>query len=255
MSLLRSLGPFAAVRRPVLMATFAVVLAALSISASRAAPGDQRMMVVSTDVTKEGRAVPEPTAENPTYYVPVFLGYADIGGEVAQHFQRKPADEEEIQRQVVKSLADRHYVLASHEHPPTITVAVEWGTITPFFVGNRVKNAAEIRARVLGDQASDTAWRMAGYTRELLSLTGRHFLMISAYAYQRHATKEHPDVLLWRTHSTTDLWGNYLEELIKPMITVATPALGRQTKPSVDWHEPIGRVIIGEPVVKEPQPH
>ncbi|MBS0662212.1 MAG: hypothetical protein JSR48_03040 [Verrucomicrobia bacterium] len=223
-------------------------------STAVAAPGDPRMLVVTTDVTKEGRAVPEPTADNPTYYVPVFLGYADIGGEVAQHYQRKPPSDEDIQRLVVKALEERNYLLASHEHPPSITVAVEWGTITPFFVGNKVKNAAEIRARVLGDQATDTAWQVAGYTRELLSLTGRHFIVISAFAYQRRATREHPDVLLWRTHSTTDLWGNYLEEVIKPMITVATPAFGRFTKPNVGWREPTGRVIIGEPVVKDPQP-
>ncbi|HNC23895.1 MAG TPA: hypothetical protein PLU52_06790 [Opitutaceae bacterium] len=241
-------------RRWMLKLTVVAAAVALFSNAAVAAPGDPRMLVVTTDLTKEGKVFPEATAEIPIYYVPVFLGYSDSGGEIAQHYQRKPPSDEDIQRLVVNALKERHYLLASHEHPPTITVAVEWGTITPFFVGNRVKNAAQIRARVLGDQARDTDWRTAGYTRELLSLSGRHFIMISAFAYQRTATKDHPDVLLWRTHSTTDLWGNYLEEVIKPMITVATPALGRFTKPSVDWHEPEGRVIVGEPVVKDPQP-
>ncbi|MFO1447256.1 MAG: hypothetical protein U1F61_03675 [Opitutaceae bacterium] len=221
----------------------------LGLGAAIAAPMTERMMIVTTDVTRAGEKVPPPTAERPVYYVPVFVGYSELG-EVAQHYQRKPP-EEPIQQAVVAALAKQHYLLASREHPPTLTIAIEWGTITPVFIGQTVINSAEIRARVLGDQEFNPGAKNAAYRPEMLSLSGRHYLVISAFAYQRKPTPNHPDMLLWRAHSSTDHWGHFLDETIQPLIAVATPALGRPTKPGVTWHDKTGQVEIGEAVVKE----
>jgi len=51
-----------------------------------AATTEDRMMVVSTDITKESRRIAPPTAGRPAYYVPVSLGYSETGN-VAQHCQ------------------------------------------------------------------------------------------------------------------------------------------------------------------------
>ncbi len=216
-------------------------------SAAEAATRETRLMVVTTDMTKEGKKISPPTAEHPAYYVPVSLGYSE-SGDVAQHYQRKPA-EEPILRGVVEALAKQHYLIASRDFPPTLTIVVEWGTITPVYYGQQVVNAWEIRARVIGDQE----WGLgnAGYTAEIKELRGRHFLTISAFAYQREASKKHPDILLWRAHSTTDHWGNFLDEIVQPLIVAATPALGHATKPGVVWSDRIGHVEIGESVVRE----
>ena len=212
-----------------------------------AATTERRLMVVTTDMTKEGKKISPPTAERPAYYVPVSLGYSETG-DVAQHYQRKPA-EEPILRGVIEALAKQHYLIASRDFPPTLTIVIEWGTVTPVYYAQQVVNAWEIRARVLGDQEWDLG--NAGYTADMKDLRGRHFLTISAFAYQREATKKQPDILLWRAHSTTDHWGNFLDEIIQPLITVATPALGRATKPGAVWSDRIGHVEIGESVVSE----
>ena len=208
-------------------------------------------MLVATDVTKEGRKISPPTAERPAYYVPVILGYSETG-DISQHYLRRPADEP-ILRGVIEALAKQHYLVASRDFPPTLTIAIEWGTVTPVYYGEekeqQVVNAWEIRARVLGDQE----WGLgnAGYAAEMMDLRGRHFLTISAFAYQREATKKKPDILLWRAHATTNHWGNFLDEIIQPLITVATPALGRATKPGAVWSDRIGQVEIGEATVSE----
>jgi len=234
------------------LAGFRGLLAAfflLGVVRAAAAQMAERLMVVTTDVSKEGKTIAPPTAEHPVYYVPVFLGYSEKG-QVAQHFQRQPPDEP-IQRAVVVSLAKRHYLLASREFPPTLTIAIEWGTITPVYVNRSVINAAEIRARVLGSQQDRLGARNAAFRHEMMSLDGWHFLVVSAFAYQRKATPESPDVLLWRAHASTGHWGHFLEETIQPLIAVATPAFGRPTKPGVTWHDKTGIVEIGESTVEE----
>ena len=214
-----------------------------------AAPTTERLMVVTTDVSKPGQAFSPPTAKKPAYYVPVFIGYSELG-DVAQHFQRRPPDEP-IQRAAVLALAKMHYLPASKEFPPTLTIAIEWGTITPVYLNQTVINAAEIRARVLGSQQDRFGARDAAYRQEMLSLLGRHFLIVSAFAYQRKPTPESPDVLLWRAHASTGHWGHFLEEAIQPLIAVATPAFGRPTKPGVIWRDHTGLVEIGESTVEE----
>ncbi len=233
--------------RPAVAAGLVAAALLLPVSPARA---DERAMLLAVDLTREGRQVAPPTPEHPAYYVPVFLGYHERGLQ-AQHFQRKPADEGQIQRQLVGMLAKQGYLLASHEHPPTLTIAFEWGTISPVYdPTRRVINAAEIRTCVLGATLWDVSTAHGAFTQEMLSLSARHYLLITAFAYQRQAVRE--DVMLWRAHATTDAWGNYLDEVIEPLIMTARPGLGRETKPDMHWHERPGRVIIGEPVVTNP---
>jgi hypothetical protein len=209
---------------------------------------DDRLMVLTVDMTREGKKIVPPTPLNPVYYVPVFLGYQERGLP-AQHFQRAPVSEEAIHRLLIGALAKKGYLVASREFPPTLTIAFEWGTVSPVVAAGRVINMAEIRACILGRSSWDVP-TYGGHTQEILSLNARHYLLISAFEYQRKATKD--DVLLWRAHSTTDAWGNYLDEVITPLVATATPALGRETKPGASWADAPGRVIVGRPeVVKD----
>jgi hypothetical protein len=131
-----------------------------------------------------------------------------------------------------------------------MTITFEWGSVSPVFNDRKVLNTAEIRGVVLGEMKWEVTNRYAGHAEEILSLTARHYLLISAFEYQ-WSNKQQDDVLLWRAHSTTDAWGNYLDEVIVPLIASAEPALGRETKPGASWNERTGRVIVGQPEVKD----
>ena len=212
-----------------------------------------RMFVLTVDMTKDGKRVAPPTPEQPAYYVPIFTGYKELG-EIEKHYERPPPSEDDVQQSLVAALARQHYLLASHEHPPSLVVVFEWGTIAPVRMGagrraNQVANASEIRAYVLGTSTRDVVGGYAGYKQEMSSLTARHFLLISAFLYQGKGRKE--ETLLWRAHSTTDAWENYLDEILKPLIATVTPALGRETKPGVNWNTAVPHVIIGTPEVKD----
>ena len=210
----------------------------------RAEPGDDRLLVLFGDLTAEGKKVAPPTPEHPVYYVPVVLGYKERG-EIEKHYERKPPDDEVLEL-LISTLAKQGYVIASKLSSPTLTITFEWGTIAPVFVGKSVMNTAEIRKIVLGGSTWDISNRYAGHTREMLSLTARHYLLISAFEYQR-SNKGKPDVLLWRTHSTTDAWGDYLSNLMKPLVANAALTLGKAAKAGTVWTDTkTGTVTIGD---------
>ena len=207
-------------------------------------------MLEAVDLTREGKKLSPPTAEHPTYYLPVYLGYKERGG-VEQSYQRKPPSEVEIRRQLAAMLAKQHYLLAPKGGSPTIVLVIEWGSIVPTKVGDGrggiITNASEIRAYVAGDSARDLDRHGAYYT-EISSLEPRHFLLISAFQYLA-ARDQKKEILLWRAHVTTGLWGNYLDEVIPTMIAHAGPILGKPMQPGAAWIPSKGRVIIGTPEV------
>jgi hypothetical protein len=60
-------------------------------------------------------------------------------------------------------------------------------------------------------------------------------------------------ILLWRAHVSCELWGHYFDQVAQALITSGAPWFGRETKrPEVGTSPlvPIGRVIVGAPVVK-----
>ena len=202
-----------------------------------------RLMITTVDVTKEGKEVAPPTPANPAYYVPVVIGYKERG-EIIKHYERQPP-EDALLILLATKLADQGYLLASREHPPSLTITLEWGTIAPIYIRRSVLNTGEMRMIILGESQRDVSTLMAGYSDEMRSLGARHYLLISAFRYQRSAKT--PDVLLWRAHSTTDAWGEYLEKLVTPMVKAVAPGFGRPLKPGAAWlDERTGNVTIGE---------
>ena len=211
-----------------------------------------RLLVLTMDLTREGKQVPRPTPSQPVYYVPVVLGYQERG-EIVKHYERQPK-EEVILRTLITTLEQQGYRIASKESPPTLTLTFEWGTVAPIFYRNRVLNAGEMRMIILGESEWDVSNQHAWYSAEMKSLTARHYLLVSAFRYQRTAEKGKEDVLLWRAHATTSAWGDYLEEVIQPMIKIASRGFGRAVKPGASWfNERTGTVKLGElKVIEEP---
>ncbi|MEI6107268.1 MAG: hypothetical protein WCR49_09665 [Opitutae bacterium] len=209
-----------------------------------------RSHVLTVDLTREGQNLLPPSPDKPVYYVPVVLGYKERG-EIVKHYERRP-NEEVILRTLIATLEKQGYRIASKEFPPTLTLSFEWGTVAPSFLDKRVLNTAEMRMIIIGESEWDVNNRYA--LDEINSLTARHYLLVSAFRYQRTAVQGKEDVLLWRAHSTTSAWGDYLDDVIQPMIKIASHGFGRSVKPAASWfNERTGTVKLGElKVVEEP---
>ncbi|MDB6167614.1 MAG: hypothetical protein JWM88_478 [Verrucomicrobia bacterium] len=235
---------------------FVVLTALASLSSSRAVTNDERFVIQSVDITRAGKKLPPPSPETPTYYIPIFQGYKELGA-VSKDYERKPPDEETA-RQLINMLAKQGYRMASKQFHPTIVLVFQWGSIVPIEVdsANRapgqpplpghVTNAAEIKAYVVGERGRDLDRHYAYYS-EMTNLEARHYLMISAFEYRRG--DEESEVLLWRAHVTTELWGNFLSEVLPLMIAHAAPIVGRNVPPGGAWTPRNAQVIIGAPVV------
>ncbi len=82
---------------------------------------------VITELSAEGKKLPRPTAENPTYYLLQPGGYMKLGDGVAANEKAPPPVE--LERLMEKSLADSHYLPSSlPNHPPSIVLIFHWGS-------------------------------------------------------------------------------------------------------------------------------
>jgi hypothetical protein len=229
--------------------------------ATGAVAADERFVIQSVDMTRAGKKLNPPSPQNPVYYVPIFEGYKELGAASAD-YERKPPDEETA-RQLITMLAKQGYRMASKQLRPTLVLVFQWGSIVPVEVDSasrdprqppqpgHVTNAAEIRAYVVGERGRDVD-RHAAYYSEMTSLQARHYLMISAFEYRSGG--QEGEVLLWRAHVTTELWGNYLSEVLPLMVAHAAPIVGRNTPPGGAWTPVNARVIIGSPIVVPEDP-
>lgn len=235
------------------LAAAALLVVATSL---RAAPADERFVIQSVDMTRDGKKLTPPTPEHPTYYIPIFDGYKELGG-ASRDYERKPPDEDTA-RQLITMLAKQGYKMASRQNRPTMVLVFQWGSIVPVEVDSAVRgpnqpplpghvtNASEIRAYVVGERGRDLD-RHAAYYSEMSSLEARHYLMISAFKFRN--TDEGDEILLWRAHVTTELWGNFLAEVLPLMIAHAAPIVGRNVPPGGGWTPANPHVTIGTPVV------
>ena len=85
-----------------------------------------------------------------------------------------------------------------------------------------------------------------------LTTQPRYYILISAFDFKLWL--HHRAILLWRAHVSTELWGHYFDQVVGTLISTAAPEFGRETKvphfSSVDL-APLGRVLVGTPVVKD----
>lgn len=81
---------------------------------------------VITEMTNEGRKAPQATPATPVYYLSkpgafVQLGLGSAAGE-------KPPAVERMEKVLEASLAQRGYLGASKDHPPTVVIVYSWGS-------------------------------------------------------------------------------------------------------------------------------
>ena len=79
---------------------------------------------IVTEMTNEGRKLPEPSFDNPVYYKPWPMGERDVGD---AYGGTKPIPYEFLKTQLSNSLASNGYRLCDDEHPPTQVLFFTWG--------------------------------------------------------------------------------------------------------------------------------
>ena len=222
-------------------------LAALLLASS--AWAEETRVILSMEVTPAGKKIPAPTPQHPAYYLPDFAGYKEVGPPL-NFYERKPASEEAIRQALTQALAKQGYLPATGQVSPTLVLTFQWGTLAllnaprefnstgfaaasgsvPLGSEYNAGNADQLRSYEVGD-----GWRslnrLGPNIREIMELTPRHFLVISARAVP--AGRHDKELLLWRAHASTNVWDHYLGEVLGTLITTATPLVGQTLEPMI----------------------
>ncbi len=227
-------------------------------------------VIVNTDVTREGAALPTPTPEHPVYYVGVSMGYRDLGGIIAGD---KLPKNETMYDWIAKALAKQGYLPANADHPATQIVVFGWGSLyVQWFSGNpdlRVQlNRGQLLRFIGGEKlgliskqpvfpeyefgpellrmrpASEKFWTAASDDLYMAVLLG--------YDFQSAAHKQRR--LLWRTRIACPSRGLEMADTLPTMISIAAPLIARETEVPAwirasDRYKPV--IKIGDPKVEE----
>jgi hypothetical protein len=254
------------------------ICALFPVSVLLAVDGNLRI-AVSVEMTPEGRKFAHPTPDKPAYYMPVTIGYKEVGAFPPKFYQGRELLVGKVQDLLGKALVAQGYRVMTKQSPPSLVLVFRWGIIKPMIVHGKFLNSGEVMTYVVGDQWTGLVplAPIGGYvpgglgqnffqsqfhdystdpaTLEIISgLLGkapsRYFLLVSALdskAFQQHKT-----VLLWRAHVSVGYWGYFLDQTLPSMIAVGAPMFGREMKrPEIVTASaiPMGHVILGTPVV------
>jgi hypothetical protein len=211
-------------------------------ASDESAGGDSIRVGVVVEMTDAGKAVARPSADKPAYYLPVVLGYREMGG-ILNYWQRPPPPAEDVQRTLARRLAEQGYLAAPAGQKGSLVLVSRWGVVDPenkpFFeskdsAADRIApvNDSEMLGLVVGQAWYSIYPTYNPNARELIADlrekdSSRYFLIISAYDADAYAN--HRQVLLWRAHVTTLYWGHYLDQVLGTLINTAVPLLGTAT--------------------------
>lgn len=243
----------------------------------------QLTVMIVTELTPAGRALPPASADHPQYYVLLPGHYTSLGDVVGGE---RPPSEPALQRLLRRSLAASGYLAADSRHTPTIAVHYDWGSwnrlLPPGENGAANPTAKEDlqdplagenfleRATVVGgvrfadeilrhlSDGSLDVWERSPIERVLLMQEvseDRYFLTANAYYYP--AALKQRKVLLWRTSISTNSLGVGMDQSMPQLVATAAPYFGHATNGPVRLYRPVvkdGRVIIGVPTVKQDLP-
>lgn len=209
-------------------------------------------VIVSTDMTLEGRALTPPTTAHPVYYLGKSLGckFGSIPGD------RLP-EVEEMNRFVAKVLAKQGYLGASRGvHEPSLYLVVQWGYLEPrsgdllWFLGYDANK--DIGAPAFPGQLGPEVFRRGFRSRTIEAILDNasaaiYGIIVTAFEYQSASTPE--PIIYWQTRIGLAANGKSMTEALPAMILAAGPTIGRENDSPVlidvdDARE--GRVELGE---------
>jgi hypothetical protein len=236
---------------------------------------------VITENSAEGKKLPPPTPEAPTYYFIKSMGYHHEGQGVSDEGK---VSEENIQKLVQTALASSHYLPADPEHPATLALFYFWGVHskldapdketgtggTPDINHHNLLSRAQLvggtkfthdfaialdardRAAENGPMGMDPVYLFSirsDLNRSLVEqvLDDCYYIVVSAYDEAALAKNERK--LIWRTKISTAAQGVSLAETTPALIASGGPYFGH------DMNEPTivdkridrkGKVGLGE---------
>ncbi len=236
-------------------------------------------MTVYSERTAYGRTLPDPTPEQPAYYVAHSEGYKPMG---SSPIRENPPDQEKIDVLLQGVLGKRNFLPAREiSHPPTLAIFYYWGShsgidmrevmVSPELISLRRRDILE-RARLVGglanmqklarqmDDGIPIRERMA--REEHLRYQAEHdlyYVVVSAYDFAALTRGERK--LAWRTTLTVNDQGVSMKETLPPLITSAMDFYGRDTGESLALQRRINRgsvtlgplIIIGT-ALPDPEP-
>jgi hypothetical protein len=249
-------------------------------------------IVVAVDVTEAGKEILRPTPAHPAFYLPYTRGYASSDGTLTG--LKRPPPNAVVEHMITDALAGQGYRLMTKKTPPSLILIFWWGYIVtmkardPMTAGMNVKyiggyaggGTAGIMQLVQSDQiltnagitnSDDMETMVFGSSNVTANLNhnnprmeallletraSRYFVMISALAFNA-AAKKKKIVLLWTARMSTPLWAHDFGQVVPALIATGAPMFGRQTRiPHLVAASvvPLGRVVVGTPVLSARQP-
>ncbi len=236
-------------------------------------------MTVYSERTDYGRTLPDPTPEQPAYYVAHSEGYKPMG---SSPIRENPPAQEKIDTLLQGVLAKRSFLPAREiSHPPTLAIFYYWGSHSgldvrdimgsPELISLRRRDILE-RARLVG--GLDNVQKMARQMDEGIPIHERmareqhlqyqaahnlYYVVVSAYDFAALTRGERK--LAWRTTLTVNDQGVSMKETLPPLITSAIDFYGRDTGESLALQRRINRgsvtlgplIIIGT-ALPDPEP-
>ena len=227
---------------------------------------DLRVDVV-VDMTDAGKKIARPTPDNPAYYLPLTVGYKEVGAYVPD--QKPPPPKIEVEDLLNKALSLQGYRVMTKESRPSLVLVFWWGHMAPEIISTEAgapeSHTNSFNAGNVGDGAafdsSDPRKLIAGFSTvasanesEMVSLVAgnardyqyatdkpnpvlqqiltmekapRHYLIVSAFDFRDWL--HHRSTLLWQAHVSTELSGVSLDKALPRLIATAAPLFGRET--------------------------
>jgi hypothetical protein len=221
-------------------------------------------VIVSTDMTPEGRALTPPEPGKPVYYLGLSLGarLGSIGGD------RMP-EVKEMNQMVTRILAKQGYLGAKPGvHDPALYLVVQWGYVDSrngdllWFLGYDAAQDIGSPAfpGMLGPEVFRRGFR-SHTTQTILENASGPIYGIIVTAFEYKSAKTPTPVVYWQSRIGLPANGKSMSEALPTMLIAAGTAIGRESKSPVlrsadDVLE--GRVELGElkflDVISEP-PH
>lgn len=208
-------------------------------------------VITVTDMTPEGRRWPAPSPQQPQYYIPVSLGYRDLGGVIGR--VKEPPEDRAVQT-IARELAQRGYLPATEKTPPPSLVLVfSWGTLNAKYPPSMTRNlpvAQQNRKQIVdflgGQKVGVTADSYEGgffglpadsrlldqEARAYLALANDNYYVAVVTAYDRAEMEKNPTLSLphlWITRIACPSLGFSLPDALPSMLALAGPNLGRET--------------------------
>lgn len=233
--------------------------------------------MVVTEMSDEGRKLPEATPERPVYFQLRNSGYKEIGDAGAGE---KTLPAEQVEPILLRALAVNGYLPAAEGQTPSLLIAYRWGLHSNLdpehpdrnaVVRNRIDRAIMIGGDHFGRDVLQAyreaatfnspepldALRMRDHRTHLMMDRiddDIYYVVASAYDYASFA-EGHP-VHLWRTRITVPTAGITQQQTLPTLIATAGPFFGKETNfaESVSRRVREGNVEIGPATVVERPP-